>query len=195
MADQQVAVGGPSLSVGAPSVAAPQKGAQGGGGWGWRWRWRERISPTRCVSSMPICHPLLIFTVRLLDQSVTLAEHRCPSDSSLLRTGKTKKTRVEKLLKSLSAGRVVTLDRFPCGSVSSCLLCPRGHLSVNAPLRYLHLKGTITRGTHYYIYQTSSICCISPSKIPAPFPPRCIFDLCDCLQFIMTPSVCRGAAY
>lgn len=46
----------PSGSVnvcGCSSVAAPQKGARGGG--------EGRISPTRCVSSMLLCHPLNLY--------------------------------------------------------------------------------------------------------------------------------------
>lgn len=53
VASQQV-VCPPSVTVcGCFSVAAPQKGAPGGGG--------VRISPTRCVSSMLICHPLNLY--------------------------------------------------------------------------------------------------------------------------------------
>lgn len=138
---------------GRSSVAAPQKGARGWGGWrvegvGW-------ISPTRCVSSMLICHPLNLYcssTGSISHIARTLVPLRLGS-SSCRQTEKQKEKQQQRWLWKLSSGRAVTLDRFPSSSVSSCLLCPWGHPSVNTPLRYLHLKGMITWGEHYYIYQ------------------------------------------
>lgn len=126
-----------SLSVGTSRWQLLKREPRGGGG--------VRISPTRCVSSMLICHPLNLYcssTGSISHIDGTLVLLGLGSSSQTKKKEEEKQRQQRWLLKlQLFSRRVVTLDQFLSSSVFSRLLCPRGHPSVSTPLRYLHLKG------------------------------------------------------
>lgn len=162
---------GPSLSVGASPGAVPQKGAQGGRGRvvvvvrGWRC-WRKRISPTRCVSSRSIWHPLNLYcsstgSIGRIDGALALLRQVCERE-------KREKQQQRRRLK-LSVRRDVTLDRVPMRlRLLVSPLSMRASISQRSSSVSAFKRDDCVRRALLYL-PASSICCISPFKFQLHF--------------------------